>query len=823
MAAKCVEVFRRFDLDGDGVISKNELGRVLKALDSKQWNDENIDVLLSAADTNKDGMLQYEEFVNWLNGSGHGLCGTWNQEEQLLREFSFCGYIDKAEHRGINLTQLDRVLAFAEMACKAQAWTDTAPPAYSQTSGQVLEMSFLNLYHCNTWVIMPATKEHNCSMVEVLFVDKTQQKPKWFLSHWWGEPIRDCIACLEEHAKQRGNARTDSYWICAYANRQHDIGATGLTADPKETSFYKALQLCKGVLILLDHQGPATTLTRIWCGFEDFVCATSEETFGYKLLTDIATTRGVGEVPDIIIEGLSVTDEQTFPRLRVEKKLERESKFPLETLMVGLNFSSEQAKATVEHDRIHILNSMAGRPLAEIDEVPYERHDMYDFVNTTIRGLFAKAAFAHVMRDGVLKHPRVLECLREDKVRRVVHMQLTSNMDDADVTATADNMPPNIRSFTIILPETKSSDAAARSIAKVVASRPGLVHVVIDYSGPDRADFRPTTKLTEAGASAIFESFAKLPDLRHAELNIGKNHVGPSFGKTAAETIPRLTHLHTLSLDFGHTGIKGPVLKPVFEALAALQGLKRLQFRLNGIEVSDDLLGVLARSLARMSSLEGTSMLFWANPLSVKGAAAVARALVALPMLRGVHIVFGMTAVPEALQKVQDMRKLTELSEVNEQNEQLKGGHDDKSRDTRWLQKVILVEACSKAALVFNRRGELTRGESVALTFEREDKQLAIVPGACECQQAGPWSFIELCVGEVEDAVQFRLDDNRIVRAGDRLELHVPHLRFEPANNLILLTGPVSTIPLGARNYLLNDDGTISPQMAPHLVLGSDC
>ena len=32
-------------------------------------------------------------------------------------------------------------------------------------------------------------------------------------------------------------------WVCAYANNQHDL-ASAIPADPKESSFYKAMQEC---------------------------------------------------------------------------------------------------------------------------------------------------------------------------------------------------------------------------------------------------------------------------------------------------------------------------------------------------------------------------------------------------------------------------------------------------------------------------------------------------------------------------------------------------------------------------------------------------
>jgi len=61
-----VDTFSQFDADGDGVISRKELTKVLKLLGPDQFDDKSIDVLMAAADTNKNGKIEYKEFVAWV-------------------------------------------------------------------------------------------------------------------------------------------------------------------------------------------------------------------------------------------------------------------------------------------------------------------------------------------------------------------------------------------------------------------------------------------------------------------------------------------------------------------------------------------------------------------------------------------------------------------------------------------------------------------------------------------------------------------------------------------------------------------------------------
>jgi len=86
------------------------------------------------------------------------------------------------------------------------------------------------------------------------------------------QPIWEFYACVFKHCATRELSLETAYWICAYANRQHCLGGD-VTVDPKQSSFFKAIELSEGILLILDSRketsGPATPFTRIWCDFEE--------------------------------------------------------------------------------------------------------------------------------------------------------------------------------------------------------------------------------------------------------------------------------------------------------------------------------------------------------------------------------------------------------------------------------------------------------------------------------------------------------------------------------------------------------------------------
>eukprot|EP00929_Paragymnodinium_shiwhaense_P049318 TRINITY_DN24882_c0_g1_i3.p1 TRINITY_DN24882_c0_g1~~TRINITY_DN24882_c0_g1_i3.p1 ORF type:complete len:277 (+),score=77.53 TRINITY_DN24882_c0_g1_i3:138-968(+) len=59
-------MYRKWDANGDGKISDNELFEVFTMLNPVFWNERRVDAIFQAIDTNHDGRLDFCELIDWI-------------------------------------------------------------------------------------------------------------------------------------------------------------------------------------------------------------------------------------------------------------------------------------------------------------------------------------------------------------------------------------------------------------------------------------------------------------------------------------------------------------------------------------------------------------------------------------------------------------------------------------------------------------------------------------------------------------------------------------------------------------------------------------
>eukprot|EP00930_Biecheleria_cincta_P071362 TRINITY_DN58872_c0_g1_i1.p1 TRINITY_DN58872_c0_g1~~TRINITY_DN58872_c0_g1_i1.p1 ORF type:complete len:759 (+),score=97.09 TRINITY_DN58872_c0_g1_i1:51-2279(+) len=502
----------------------------------------------------------------------------------LRRWFPFKRYIALTENRGITPRQLQEIERFAVEHCSRWWCIPHSPSAGSPPPPSPLSMDELNLYHLCQWLIKPATKESNCAFVELQAWE--DQPPAWFVSHWWGERIKDFLACVLHHAEVRCLGKNRALWVCAYANRQHSLNEE-LATDPLNTSFFRATRIAMGVLLILD--ATATPFTRIWCAFEEAVAVNDRDRGTCKrLLLDIVSCdKGVASVltdgpakVDEIVQFEYMADQfgsvgsrasADAPWIGLINKARREKGFPIEIMRKGLECEVQLAQASIEADRRSILNTITHRKL---DLTPLETHENYDKVNNQLRAIFALSCWRQLVeRDPCLPQEWGLQgVLAADSERtevsldfyqcaamgdegvRAVASGIAANLKvirlnfggtkitDAGVAAISAKLPANLEKLNVFLPETCITDACADMLTMGLPA--GLQELLFSFR---------QTQLTNAGISTLMAS--GLPQsLRKLELHFMFDAQISDAGALAiSRHLPSC--LHTLVLNFHGTSV----------------------------------------------------------------------------------------------------------------------------------------------------------------------------------------------------------------------------------------------------------------------------
>ncbi|CAE8736089.1 unnamed protein product, partial [Polarella glacialis] len=505
------------------------------------------------------------------------------QRTALLREaFPFQGYIQKVEERGISHEQLVRVETFAATHCPS--WHDI------RAAEDTLSMDTLNLYQLTPWCIKPATIERNCSMVE-LFSD-SPCLPTNFCSHWWGEPLRDFVACIGRHCAVRQLCfRSTFYWICAYANRQHALSEE-LNDDPKQTSFYKAMCLADCLLLILDNVGPAMPFTRVWCAYELFMALIDEDRKKKPLLLDTVahTKAGTFVLTDGFTDAEAKVRDAGSPAEAEACKSLREMCFPIHVLEKGMNLRLQEAQASEEADRRHILNSVVGKQLHELDEAPPLEHANYTEVNARLGSRFALACFRPAIMKGSARRLGVARALQADRWQRELVLDIDKLPKERQATAFevfVAGLPEGLKHLMLAWREF----AADSNLVALAERLPISLHQLL-------LKFRFCKQISDAGVAALAE---RLPiSLQQLQLDFrdGCEQISDAGVAALAEKLP--ISLHQLQLDFSNYSACQQISDAGVAALAEKLpiSLHQLQLDFGGCyQISDAGVAALAEKL----------------------------------------------------------------------------------------------------------------------------------------------------------------------------------------------------------------------------------
>jgi len=459
---------------------------ILKVANNSVQTKEDVEEQLAAA-------VETEKRYEILFQKGQGKFGTEAKEKaekekrqlaKLRKEYRFQASIERIEHRGIVYSQLERVYGYLEENCSG--WVDHLPAKISRTSGKPLRMDFLNFHHLNNYMILPATKPRKCAFIEMLA--NGSQPPSWFISHWWQGPVTSFMECVKKQITTRALGFDVSYWIWAFACRQHQQ-VCEITGDPKKASFFKVLETCKyHMLLVLDPQ--AKSFKRVWCGFEAALCLDLPSPS-----LDIATFNGANA--ELLTYGMTEEEEKLDlhnPGRGIRAKAVREAGFPIEIAEAGLSIQIEKAEASKEEDKALLINSLAAFTQHT------EEAAVVAEVNARLQALFGAALWSRAsVGEKDLRKPaarqrlsKVASALRGDVTRKSFHL-MAQGVDSESFRTLAESLPPKLQELTLSL---RCSTLKPEDMEVLAKALPKQMKEL-------RLDFTLCENLTDAGISTL--------------------------------------------------------------------------------------------------------------------------------------------------------------------------------------------------------------------------------------------------------------------------------------------------------------------------------
>mmetsp|Transcript_42866 Transcript_42866/g.100547 ORF Transcript_42866/g.100547 Transcript_42866/m.100547 type:complete len:875 (-) Transcript_42866:245-2869(-) len=169
------------------------------------------------------------------------------------------------QDRAITLQQIRELSAFVQRLCKTGLlrYPNKEPYQCRELVNLPVPWSQVSMYEINDQLIKKVIpKACSCSWVELVGRGRKQPR-KFFCSHNWGEHFRDFVATIQRHALKYKVPSSHSYWICVFANNQHNVE---LEDKLENSPFYVALNQSSMTVVMMDKN--AEVLRRLWCVFE---------------------------------------------------------------------------------------------------------------------------------------------------------------------------------------------------------------------------------------------------------------------------------------------------------------------------------------------------------------------------------------------------------------------------------------------------------------------------------------------------------------------------------------------------------------------------
>jgi Ran GTPase-activating protein (RanGAP) involved in mRNA processing and transport len=254
------------------------------------------------------------------------------------------------EDRAITLSQLKKLYTLAAHRCTEEGWTssDLGPMRRSR------KLTAETLTHADVLasLVLPSTEARNSSLVEMLALGP--QPAQWYVVHGVGQTLDGTIACLQQHAKDRGLGDNTRYFMSTYALRPHDGGEAHISKRTLDARR-RVMELTQGAVAVFDGKGGA--LSHALVGWEIALSATAPggTTRLFDAYAEIGFYDDGAPLAVGLLDGLTEADGG-----KVSLKLEREAEFPPAILERALEFSLRTAEVETSEQRDALIAAVGG-------------------------------------------------------------------------------------------------------------------------------------------------------------------------------------------------------------------------------------------------------------------------------------------------------------------------------------------------------------------------------------------------------------------------------------------------------------------------------
>ena len=117
-------------------------------------------------------------------------------------------------------------------------------------------------------IIKPRTARSRGSLASELLLQADARhfvgEATWFVSHTWGNPLRDTLDAVLLFFEGRGDAATAKVWFDVLVDGQHAIAGPSKPSSWYMTTFRRCIGRIGRLLLVADKWNDPTALRRAW-------------------------------------------------------------------------------------------------------------------------------------------------------------------------------------------------------------------------------------------------------------------------------------------------------------------------------------------------------------------------------------------------------------------------------------------------------------------------------------------------------------------------------------------------------------------------------